>query len=569
MWKKVASFVALLFMLIFHLTAFANIYPKDEVKITGMDADNLPNLILYVHIPGFLKYKNFKIYEDDNCIRSFKVKEKIKEKSAVAVVIDRSGSMENVIGEVKNNVSFVLKNIDSESNTALFTFSTNTTLNAAGKPLDIIKHLNDITAHDSTALYDALYQATEWINSQKGSKTIILFTDGKDNASFTSFKKVASLINNSYINLIIVGYTGNEGIDEFQLSELAGKTSGIFIRADNKEQFKTLFDWQKTQFQNNVRVDISLLNITPGVHYIKVSTAVGGQEYFDIKPLMITAGLPDKVTLREPSTKVSIKAYNPTLFQRIIDWLTQKHQIKFLTKLFYIPVIGSILGYLASAFIGINSDGTFSYGDLILNIVLTFFVFGRLFKFLGGLLGILARNAPRFLKALSITASFVKGGMIEKILAKLFGETETETFKLWRLSVDVFKNLRKISKGFSFDVIFDMRSTAVKSKEIFNTKLGNQLLNKIIEKDAKQELYIKESVDKALDAWKKVSNKIPDGVKKFANSSVEKIQSVTEAKDSIKEIYETYTDVTDRNKNTSEKLKKFLKKLLNLNIFEE
>ncbi|MFU0783817.1 MAG: hypothetical protein ACFWT2_12145 [Thermoanaerobacterium thermosaccharolyticum] len=544
------------------LTSLANSYPVDKLSITGMETDKLPKLTLYIHTPNLQRQSDLKVYEDNQLIKNVNFTNKFTSKDSIAIVLDRSGSMQDIIDKVKSGTSSVLNTLNSNANVALFTFASSDTRDITGKPSSIIKYLKNVQAGGSTALYDALYDAANWINGQDGTRTIMLFTDGEDNSSHHSSSDVLPIIKKSYANLINVGYTGNEGINEKLLSELADETNGTFIKANNTNQFETIFKWEQRHIQSNLKVDVTLPDISVGIHHIKVTAMIGSYEYSDTKDLNISAAFNGMAF----SGQLTLQAAHQNIFQKIWSWLTAKHQSTFFYNLFHVPIIGPILGLLSSFFIGVDTNGNFSYGGLLLNLLLLLFSFGEFLK----LFKLAAFGESVFKSILSI-GDLLDGGLIEKFL-KLFGKKGESIANLFKFGKGVIGNVRDLSGLLDADKMLSIRDTVEEVKGLSDNEILNNLKNKMLEKDVNGDFHVKETFDnissapeKVKNAYKKFDSKIPQNVKDTAEKVIKKAEDISNAKSSIQKTQKVYKDATDKNESTPSKIKKLLGDISGLN----
>lgn len=102
-----------------------------------------------------------------------------------AVLVDTTGSMAGVLPIVKNSVIHLIEELRDEDSVAIYSFSSG------------LHQLQDFTsdkakakqavlrtrAEGTTALFDAISELAHDIEARSGKKSIVVFTDGADNAS--------------------------------------------------------------------------------------------------------------------------------------------------------------------------------------------------------------------------------------------------------------------------------------------------------------------------------------------------------------------------------------------------
>ena len=111
----------------------------------------------------------------------------------IIIVLDESGSMENVKNNMKNAINDLIKEqqqIKGRPTTfTLVKFNDKVNRVIKNKPLEDIKLLTseDYNPNGSTALYDCLGDTIEWFRNEK-DVLLVIVTDGQENAS-RSFSK--------------------------------------------------------------------------------------------------------------------------------------------------------------------------------------------------------------------------------------------------------------------------------------------------------------------------------------------------------------------------------------------
>lgn len=98
--------------------------------------------------------------------------------------------------------------------------------------------VESLTPNGDTALYDALYWALQRTNLKSGSRVVIAFTDGEENASQYSMADVEELSRLTGIPVYIVGIGGD--VDVSALSSLAGGCNGQYYDASASDLARAL-----------------------------------------------------------------------------------------------------------------------------------------------------------------------------------------------------------------------------------------------------------------------------------------------------------------------------------------
>ena len=102
-----------------------------------------------------------------------------------AILIDTTGSMAGVLPVVKNSVIHLIDELRDEDSVAIYSFSSGlhqlqdfTSDKAAAKQAVLRTR-----ADGATALFDAISELAHDVGTRSGKKSIVVFTDGADNAS--------------------------------------------------------------------------------------------------------------------------------------------------------------------------------------------------------------------------------------------------------------------------------------------------------------------------------------------------------------------------------------------------
>lgn len=162
-----------------------------------------------------------------------------------AILLDTTGSMNKELPVVKNSISELIDAMQVSDSFALFAFSTSlemlqdfTTDKKAAK-----NSVLRVRAAGSTALFDAISQAARAVAARKGRKSLVVFTDGQDNASVLTASAAIQRARRSGIPI----YTIAEGAAlkdrklVRQLEEIANNTGGKSYEAVKASQIGDVF----------------------------------------------------------------------------------------------------------------------------------------------------------------------------------------------------------------------------------------------------------------------------------------------------------------------------------------
>ena len=174
-----------------------------------------------------LKQEHFQVFEDKvlQVIKTFR-HEDIP--LSLGLVIDNSGSMRNKRERVNSSALAFVRESNPEDETFIINFDDSAYLEQdfTGSIGDLIDALENIDARGETALYDALYLASDKVtkDGKKDKKALLVITDGEDTASKYGINKVIEALRQSKVTLYAVG-----------LLEEDDQRGGLFKKAPSKK----------------------------------------------------------------------------------------------------------------------------------------------------------------------------------------------------------------------------------------------------------------------------------------------------------------------------------------------
>ncbi len=119
---------------------------------------------------------------------------------------------------------------------------------------DSLSHLENaidtITADGLTAIDEGLFVANNELSSVDGNSTIVLMTDGLDNAGYHSLLEEAYRARDNNTTIYTVGFANNESEVDPVLEEIADITGGEYYFAPNSSVLKEIFRGIASQLTN-------------------------------------------------------------------------------------------------------------------------------------------------------------------------------------------------------------------------------------------------------------------------------------------------------------------------------
>jgi len=223
-----------------------------QIEIVQIDNTDFPVISFYANIKdknntviSSLTRELFELFEVDETGSLVEVEiEELRQvlmtdDVSINLVMDKSGSMSdyNRMTQAQNAAAYFLNYLEGYTNSFVeltffddFIYVPHTFTN------DFALLTGDIYGQSpggSTALYDAIYAALLKTNEQSGAKCVIVFTDGEENASSSTFDDVVKLAQATGIPVYIVG-VGFE-VDEAALIKLANLAGGSYFSSLNDD----------------------------------------------------------------------------------------------------------------------------------------------------------------------------------------------------------------------------------------------------------------------------------------------------------------------------------------------
>jgi VWFA-related protein len=168
---------------------------------------------------------------------------------SVAILFDISGSMEAHLQPAREAAMHLLTRLDPVADeSAVFTFDTalDEVLPFAGGRRTLPERLSALTPFGATSLHDAIARAAEQLANRPGRRpAVVVFTDGRDNASRLTAAEVSGIASAIDVPVYIVGIvppidnpfadggsiTASESALDGELADLAAWTGGRLVVA--------------------------------------------------------------------------------------------------------------------------------------------------------------------------------------------------------------------------------------------------------------------------------------------------------------------------------------------------
>ncbi len=163
----------------------------------------------------------------------------------VVVAVDMSSSMTDAMPQVRKAVRAFLGALRPDDQLTLLAFNDNV-FTLARRETDIaarLRAVDRLTPWGGTALYDVLLRAMELLRHRKGRKVLVVFTDGEDQSSGSSFADVErrAEVNDAPIYMIGQGRATTDAKLREVIEKLARMSGGRAFHTDRIDELEPAF----------------------------------------------------------------------------------------------------------------------------------------------------------------------------------------------------------------------------------------------------------------------------------------------------------------------------------------
>ena len=189
----------------------------------------------------------------------------------LALILDTSGSMHQAIGGTQRAAAGFVDTLQEGDRALVIDFDSKVfLLQNLTDDKEALKQAVDSTYADGgTAIYDALHAAFRLLNAEDGRKAIILLTDGDDNQSQFSFKRILEAARTS--DVIIYGIGLGTGVRTGPLRELAKETGGRAFFPGKVEKLAEVYEQVARELRSQYYLTYASSNKTAEGEYRKIT----------------------------------------------------------------------------------------------------------------------------------------------------------------------------------------------------------------------------------------------------------------------------------------------------------
>lgn len=257
--------------------------PALQLVINQIEASACPTVKAYVSVfdtngspVSGLNSSNFQVKED-GVLRPITVTQaSSSERVALALVLDTSGSISSTdLQNIKQAATTLVNMLGPNDLVAVWEFYTWVYLRQdyTTNKQAVIAAINAMSPGGDTALYDAIFQAADHSATVSGRKSMVVMTDGEDNASGHSEAEAIAKAVEKQVPVFTVGFgTANAQV----LGRIASQTGGVYYPAASSAQLQDLFRRIGSVIANQYLITWTARTSDGGVHNIEITATLGG-----------------------------------------------------------------------------------------------------------------------------------------------------------------------------------------------------------------------------------------------------------------------------------------------------
>ena len=230
-----------------------------------------------------LRSDNFQILENGRPQR-ISIFESNADALSCAILLDTTGSMREALPRVKNSVVKLIDTLDPQDSVAIFTFDDHLTVRQDfTTDKDAAKRAVLRTrAQGSTALFDAISEASEELAKRRGKKALIVFTDGDDNSSLLTAGGAIAQARKVGIPLYAIAEGEATHSSELGkvLNELSENTGGVAYRVRKADEIEEIFETIASNLRHLYLLSYKPLGDSSDGRWRKIDIQISGvQDY--------------------------------------------------------------------------------------------------------------------------------------------------------------------------------------------------------------------------------------------------------------------------------------------------
>lgn len=166
----------------------------------------------------------------------------------LGLLLDTSGSMQRDLPSATSAAIKFINTLEEARDVTFVDFATQVRVSrfSPGSYPHLFERIRNNTADGYTALYDALAMYLAAAEEQDGQKVLLLYTDGGDSRSETTFSRLVEMLRLSQVMVYVIGYvehqTGTErALQTMRMNDIAHQTGGATFYPGRKEDLEKIY----------------------------------------------------------------------------------------------------------------------------------------------------------------------------------------------------------------------------------------------------------------------------------------------------------------------------------------
>ncbi|HSL22965.1 MAG TPA: VWA domain-containing protein [Vicinamibacterales bacterium] len=201
----------------------------------------------------------------------------------LVVAVDISGSMEQVLPEVRSAVKRLLAKLRPGDAATVVGFNDTAFVVAERETDPQVRSdaVDLLSAWGGTALYDATVRALDLVGRDWGRKGVVIFSDGDDRDSLLQRETAMTRVQASEAVVYTIGYGSGATVPELRrsLESYARATGGHAFFPRNVQELDEVFDSVVAELANQYVLSYSPLNSTDGDRWRSIKVTVRKGKY--------------------------------------------------------------------------------------------------------------------------------------------------------------------------------------------------------------------------------------------------------------------------------------------------
>lgn len=258
-------------------------YDKINIHISKTDIENYPTIRAYINIngnkdgnselAGDFEKKDFTIIDTRYEISDFEIlKDEDSNRVSIAIVMDHSGSMNGApLANAKAAAVEAVNHMDAATQKlAIISYDDSATVmkSLSGKGETLKRAVNSINYGGGTNISSGLVAGIGEIKDEKGSRAIILMSDGRDGGSASSMEEAVATAVREGICVYTVAFGD---CDEEYMKSIAEATGGKYMKASDSADLSDIYLTLQRYIVNNYCIEYDIeKNVETDPRYLTV-----------------------------------------------------------------------------------------------------------------------------------------------------------------------------------------------------------------------------------------------------------------------------------------------------------